>query len=85
MVTVTGPPLAAEDVVASAMNCLAKSVYRALRGVVCQYDRGAIILRGRLSSYYEKQLAQESVRGLQGVERIVNEIEVSDHSNHRHA
>jgi hypothetical protein len=35
-------------------------------------------LRGRLSSYYQKQLAQEAVAGLPGVAGIVNQAEVID-------
>ncbi len=35
-----------------------------------------LILRGRLSRFYHKQLAQEAVAGMDGVEQIINEIEV---------
>jgi osmotically-inducible protein OsmY len=34
------------------------------------------LLRGRLATYYQKQVAQEAVRGLDGVVQIVNDIEV---------
>jgi osmotically-inducible protein OsmY len=34
-------------------------------------------LRGHTDSYYQKQLAQEAVRRLDGVEAVVNEITVS--------
>jgi hypothetical protein len=37
-------------------------------------------LRGRLSSYYQKQLAQEAVAGLPGVVGVVNQAEVTDGS-----
>jgi hypothetical protein len=48
------------------------------RDVSCECeDEGTIILRGRSSSYYEKQVAQETVRGIDGVTQIVNEIEVT--------
>jgi osmotically-inducible protein OsmY len=33
-------------------------------------------LRGRLSTYYQKQLAQEAVKNLEGVAQILNDIEV---------
>jgi osmotically-inducible protein OsmY len=44
--------------------------------VSCQFDAGVLLLRGRLSSYYHKQVAQEAVKGLDGVVDIINEIEV---------
>ena len=50
--------------------------YRALQGVACSYRDGVLTLRGRLPSYYLKQLAQEAVAAL-GVARVVNEIEVA--------
>jgi len=34
------------------------------------------VLRGVVSSYYQKQMAQEAVRRLQGVEGIENHLEV---------
>ena len=44
-----------------------------------EYDDGMLILHGRLGSYYQKQLAQETVAGVEGVVQVVNEIEVVDH------
>jgi osmotically-inducible protein OsmY len=44
--------------------------------VSCEYAAGTLLLRGRLSSYYHKQVAQEAVKGIEGVTDIVNEIEV---------
>jgi hypothetical protein len=35
-----------------------------------------IYLRGRLPSYYLKQVAQETVGGVKGVRHVVNRIEV---------
>jgi hypothetical protein len=49
----------------------------AFRNVSCECEEGTITLRGRSSSYYEKQVAQETVRGVEGVTQIVNEIEVT--------
>jgi osmotically-inducible protein OsmY len=34
------------------------------------------VLRGIVRSYYQKQLAQESLRAISGVARITNELEV---------
>jgi osmotically-inducible protein OsmY len=48
----------------------------ALRNVFCKYDDGVLVLRGRLHSFFHAQLAQETVRRIEGVERVVNKIEV---------
>ena len=44
--------------------------------VSCHYASGVLLLKGRLPSYFQKQAAQEAVKGLEGVIDIVNEIEV---------
>jgi hypothetical protein len=56
---------------------LAKVGYRSLRTVTCHSQQGELILRGRVSTYYEKQLAQESLRTLMDKVTIRNEITVS--------
>jgi osmotically-inducible protein OsmY len=50
--------------------------YLALKNVTCTYDRGVLTLAGWLPTYYLKQLAQEVVAGVDGVEQVVNQIEV---------
>ena len=55
---------------------LCASSHQALRNVFCKYDDGVLVLRGRLNSFYHTQLAQETVAGIEGVERVVNQIEV---------
>lgn len=52
------------------------------RDVSCQCeDEGTVILRGHSTSYYEKQVAQETLRGMDGVMQVVNEIEVTASGN----
>ena len=46
------------------------------RQVSCEYQQGVLLLRGRLWTYYQKQVAQEAVKGLDSVRQVVNEIEV---------
>ena len=58
-------------------KALQRTPYPLLRKLYFEYERGIVILRGKLHSYYHKQLAQEAVRGVHGVTRVVNEIEVS--------
>lgn len=43
----------------------------------CETRDGNVTLRGTVTSYYQKQMAQEAVRRLQGVERIDNHLEVT--------
>lgn len=46
-------------------------------GLKCETHCGRVTLRGEVRSYFQKQMAQEAVRGLHGVEAIENELEVS--------
>jgi osmotically-inducible protein OsmY len=55
---------------------LAGHPYLALRSVSCEYRGGVLLLRGCLPSYHLKQLAQEAVAGLEGVERIDNQVQI---------
>ncbi len=71
MVAITGH--AAHEL---AQDCLRRSPYPAVRRVSCEYCEGVLVLRGRLPSYYHKQVAQEAVARLEGVTGIVNEVEV---------
>jgi osmotically-inducible protein OsmY len=46
------------------------------RKVHFETHAGRVVLRGTVSSYYQKQMAQEAVRRLQGVEGVDNHLEV---------
>ena len=59
-----------------AQQRLRKSPYVTVRSVSCEYEAGVLFLRGRLASYYQKQLAQEAVAELEGVTQVVNQTEV---------
>jgi osmotically-inducible protein OsmY len=41
-----------------------------------EFERGSITLRGAVRSWYHKQVAQESIRRIEGVDAIRNELEV---------
>jgi len=47
-----------------------------LKCISCDYLDGVLFLRGCLPTCYLKLLAQEVVSGLEGVERIDNQLEV---------
>lgn len=61
----------------AARLCLRNSPYRVLREVRCECECGVLLLRGRLTSFYHKQLAQEAVARVKGASMVVNHIEVS--------
>jgi hypothetical protein len=74
------PPI--DDVAEVARGRLCNSPYPAIRTVSCDFENGILLLRGRLTSFHHKQLAQETVR-LAGVGQIVNAIEVIDRTEER--
>lgn len=57
---------------------LQASPYPSIRRILCGYDDGILVLHGRLPTFFHKQLAQVAVANIQGVVRIVNQIEVLD-------
>jgi osmotically-inducible protein OsmY len=60
----------------AAKECLQDSPYQAVRGILCECNLGVLFLRGHLSSFHYKQVAQETVAEVNGVNQVVNEIEV---------
>ena len=59
-----------------AMERLQDSPFTVLRRISCECKNGVLFLRGRLFSFYEKQVAQETMAGIDGVTQVVNEVEV---------
>ena len=53
--------------------------YLALKNITCEIEQGTLILRGQLPTYYLKQIASTAVADLDGVERVINQIEVVSH------
>ena len=64
------------DLVEQAQELLRAVSHISFCDLRCEYRHGLLILRGQVDSYYEKQLAQEAVARLEGVDQVVNEIEV---------
>lgn len=50
-----------------------------LRRLVVTVNDGEVVITGRVSSYYMKQLAQEALRPTLGGRRLLNRVEVSPH------
>ena len=68
--------LTAKDIQARAQNALHASPFYALRELQVEREGDTLLLRGLVSSFYHKQLAQELVRQhAEGVE-VVNTIHV---------
>jgi osmotically-inducible protein OsmY len=65
-----------ESVAQAAKARLCQNPYSPVQRVTCECRAGILILRGRVPTYYHKQIAQEAVSGLEGVEQVVNETEV---------
>jgi osmotically-inducible protein OsmY len=57
-------------------NALAGNPYFAGRRVRVELRENEVFLSGVLGSYFHKQMAQESVRSVDGVCRVHNQIEV---------
>lgn len=47
------------------------------RNLRFETQEGRVVLRGTVSSYYQKQMAQEALRRLKGVDQIENQLEVN--------
>jgi hypothetical protein len=56
------PVLSAKDVQAKAQQALSLSPVYALRELVVEHDGETLVITGRVTSWYHKQLAQEIVR-----------------------
>ena len=64
------------QITANAQRLLKERLLSATRQIRLEYREGIMFLRGHLPSFYQKQLAQEAIRNLDGVQQIVNGIEV---------
>jgi osmotically-inducible protein OsmY len=63
-------------VVRIAQGRLRRSAYHTIRAITCEFHEGVLTLRGRVSSYYLKQVAQEVVRTVDRVSEINNRVGV---------
>lgn len=57
-------------------SVLARSMFLSGKNLRFEVHEDAVVLRGVVRSYYQKQLAQESLRNIEGLAKINNEIEV---------
>ena len=64
------------QVIAAAKGRLLEQPHLSVQRIWCEYDGQQLFLRGQVPSFYHKQLAQVAVAGIDGVDQVVNEIEV---------
>jgi len=63
---------------AEAQSRLRKSGYHELHLISCEFHEGVLTLRGRVSSFHLKQVAQELIRKLDDAEELNNRLEVAE-------
>jgi osmotically-inducible protein OsmY len=59
------------------LTALERNPYLGRRALRFETEQGRVVLRGVVRSYFQKQMAQEAVRRIAGVEEIHNELEVA--------
>lgn len=64
------------QVIVQAAHALKKSSHPALRRLMVEGNEEALIISGRVTSYYLKQLAQETVMPVREGMRLVNQVNV---------
>ncbi len=57
-------------------TAISKSPFLTQRKLRYETHNGRVTLLGKVGSYYQKQMAQEALRTIEGVEEIDNKLEV---------
>jgi hypothetical protein len=63
-------------VASEAAHALKRSSHPALRRLSVQDSSGSLIISGKVTSYYLKQLAQETIMPVRGQLELVNQVDV---------
>jgi osmotically-inducible protein OsmY len=58
------------------LTALEQNPYVARRSLRFETSDGRVTLRGVVNTYFQKQMAQEAIRHVDGVDEIANELEV---------
>ena len=58
------------------MVALKRNPYLPGRKLACETAEGKVVLRGVVGTYYQKQMAQETLRAIEGVHQIENLLQV---------
>ena len=55
-----------------------RNPYLGRRKLRCEESEGHVVLRGKVQTFFQKQMAQESVRNVDGIVSIENCLEVTN-------
>ena len=58
------------------LTALERNPYVTQRNLRFETNQGRVVLRGVVGTYFQKQMAQESLRKVDGIHEIANELEV---------
>ncbi|MEX0793369.1 MAG: BON domain-containing protein [Pirellulaceae bacterium] len=58
-------------------SALSGSPHLGSRTLRIENEEGRIVLKGTVNSYFQKQMAQEAIRGVRGISEIENQLEVA--------
>jgi osmotically-inducible protein OsmY len=67
----------AERLAASIERAVRHETRGGVRNLSVEVNRSGVLLKGRCTTYYLKQLAQHAAMGMPGGDRLTNQIEVS--------
>jgi osmotically-inducible protein OsmY len=67
----------AEELAASIEQAVQRETGRGVADLTVEVSPQGILLRGRCTTYYTKQLAQHAAMSIPGGDRLINSIEVS--------
>jgi osmotically-inducible protein OsmY len=59
------------------MSALDRNPYLSRRTLRFETHEGRVILRGEVNTFFQKQMAQESLKQVEGIDEISNELEVT--------
>lgn len=62
------------SIIHEAEDKLSASSHLLRNNVECEYHEGTLVISGRVPSFYLKQTAQSLIQGIEGVERVENDI-----------
>lgn len=68
--------MADSQLIDRAQSALATSPHLSRRRLKLEAKQGKLIVRGTVDSYYLKQMAQETLRKVDGVEKVENQLQV---------
>ena len=58
------------------LTALERNPYLSRRNLRFETSSGRVTLKGVVNTYFQKQMAQEAIRYVDGVEEVANELEV---------